>query len=120
GKNRVAILDPNNLTQADPVSGGVTVMREILTKLGPTADPEGPAGAVKEWCVNTAAVDPSTKSVLINSEDGILYRWDLPSDSFSEQITLNSGIAQSYTPTLVGPDGRIYAINNAILHSIGQ
>jgi len=122
GKNRVAILDPNDLTQPDPVGGSVTVMREALSKLGPTPDPGGPAGAVKEWCVNTAVVDPSplNPSVLINSEDGILYRWHLPSDSFSEQITLNSGVAQSYTPTLIGPDGRIYAINNAILHSIGQ
>jgi hypothetical protein len=122
GKNRVAILDPNNLTQADPVNGVVTVMREVLTALGPTPESGGPAGAVREWCVNTAAVDPFTNSVLINSEDGILYRWHLPSgnNAFTEQITLNSGVAQSYTPTVIGPDGRIYAVNNAILHSIGQ
>jgi hypothetical protein len=65
-------------------------------------------------------VDPLTSSVLINSEDGVLYRWHLPSDTFSERITLNSGRAQSYTPTAIGPDGRVYAINNAVLHSIGR
>ncbi|HVO09047.1 MAG TPA: hypothetical protein VMT83_19835, partial [Burkholderiaceae bacterium] len=119
GKNRMAILDPNG-TQPDPVKPSVTVMKEVITILGPTADPDGPVGSVKEWCVNTAAVDPFTDSVLVNSEDGVLYRWHLPSNAFSERITLNSGLAQSYTPTLIGPDGRIYAINNANLHSIGQ
>ena len=120
GKNKVAVLDPNNLTQADPVSGAVTVMREVLTILGPTAEAGAPAGAVREWCVNTAVVDPITSSVLINSEDGTLYRWHLPTNDFTERIALNSGIAQSYTPTVLGPDGRIYAVNNAIIHSIGQ
>ena len=70
--------------------------------------------------VNTAAVDPITSSVLINSQDGVLYRWHLPSNSLSERITMNAGVAQSYTPTAIGPDGRIYAINNAVLHAIGQ
>ncbi|HYJ98091.1 MAG TPA: hypothetical protein VEX14_08515 [Burkholderiaceae bacterium] len=120
GKNRMAILDPNDLTQPDPIAPGVTVMREILTILGPTADAGGPPGSVREWCVNTAAVDPFTSSVLMNSEDGVMYRWHLPSNTFSEKITLNAGLFQSYTPTLIGPDGRIYAINNATLHSIGQ
>jgi hypothetical protein len=120
GQNRVAILDPSSLTQADPITAGVTVMKEVVTILGPTPEAGGLPGAVREWCVNTAAVDPFTSSVLINSEDGVLYRWHLPSNSFTEQITLNAGVAQSYTPTLIGPDGRIYAINNAIVHSIGQ
>ena len=120
GKNRIAILDPRDQTQADPVTPSVTVMKEVLTQLGPTPDPTGPPGSVKEWRVNTAAVDPITSSVLINSQDGVLYRWHLPSNSFSERITMNAGVAQSYTPTAIGPDGRIYAINNATLHSIGQ
>jgi hypothetical protein len=122
GKNRMAILDPNDLTQADPITviPTVTVMKEVITILGPTSEAGGPAGSVREWCVNTAAVDPFTKSVLVNSEDGTLYRWDLPSNSFSERIAMNAGVAQSYTATAIGPDGRIYAVNNAILHSIGQ
>lgn len=120
GRNQMAILDPNDRTQADPVTPNVTVMKEVLTILGPTPDAGGPPGSVREWCVNTGAVDPFTSSVLINSEDGVLYRWDLPTNSFSERITLNAGVAQSYTPTTIGPDGRIYAINNAIVHSIGQ
>ncbi|HSW27555.1 MAG TPA: hypothetical protein VLJ62_32655, partial [Burkholderiaceae bacterium] len=120
GRNRMAILDPNNLTQDDPITPGVTVMREVITILGPTADAGAPAGAVREWCVNTAAVDPFTSSVLVNNEDGILYRWHLPSNSLSERLTMNAGVFQSYTPTAIGPDGRIYAVNNAILHCVGQ
>ena len=120
GKNRIAILDPNDQTQADPVTASVTVMKEVITQLGPTPDPSGPPGSVKEWCVNTAAVDPFTRSVLVNSEDGNVYRWDLPSNTFSERLAMNAGLAQSYTATAIGPDGRIYAINNAYLHSIGQ
>jgi hypothetical protein len=120
GNNRIAVLDPSQ-TQPDPVSGSVPVMREVITIAGPTAEGGGaPAGAVREWCVNTAVVDPISKSALVNSEDGTLYRWDLVNNQFSERIALNAGVAQSYTPTVLGPDGRIYAVNNAILHSIGQ
>ncbi|HET9205496.1 MAG TPA: hypothetical protein VFO28_04605, partial [Burkholderiaceae bacterium] len=119
GRNKMAILDPN-ATQADPVKPGVAVMREVTTVLGPTQDPGRPAGAVREWCVNTAVVDPATRSVLINNEDGRLYRWDLANDRLSESLAMNAGVFQSYTPTAIGPDGSIYAINNAILHCVGQ
>ncbi|MEN9867478.1 MAG: hypothetical protein RL748_3068, partial [Pseudomonadota bacterium] len=54
------------------------------------------------------------------SEDGILYRWDMVSNSFSESIRLNSGIGQAYTPTLIGPNGVVYSINNAILTAVGR
>jgi len=119
GRNRVAVLDPNAV-QADPVSASVTVMQEVLTILGQTPDPAAPAGGVKEWCINTAAVDPATRSVLINSEDGHLYRWDLSTNQFTQRIQMNNGVAQSYTPTAIGADGAVYAVNNAALHSIGR
>ena len=119
GKNRVAVLDPNAV-QADPVSAGVIVMKEVLTILGTTADPAAPAGGVKEWCINTAAVDPATHSVLINSEDGFLYRWDLSTNAFTQSIRMNNGVAQSYTPTAIGADGAVYAVNNAALFSVGR
>src|SRR5208282_1102063 len=121
GHNRIAILDPNG-TEKDPVIPSTTVMREVITKLGVTPDPEFPnfPGAVREWCINTAAVDPFTKSVLANSEDGKLYRWDLTSNSFTEVIELSSGIGEAYTPTVIGSDGTAYAINDAILDAIGH
>jgi hypothetical protein len=117
GKNRMAIVDPNQ-TQSDGISA-IPVMMEILTILGPTSDPAY-AGGVKEWCINTAAVDPVTRSIMVNSEDGILYRWHLPSNTFTEQVVLTSGYAESYTPTAIGPDGAVYAINNAVLFSLGR
>ncbi len=117
GKNRIAILDPNQ-TQADKTTG-IAVMKEILTILGPTPDPEFPGG-VKEWCINTAAVDPLTRSVLVNSEDGVLYRWDLSVNQFTQQIRLNSGTAEAYTPTAIGADGLVYSINNAVLFAVGR
>lgn len=119
GRNRVAVLDPNAV-QADPIAASVTVMREALTILGTTADPAAPAGGVMEWCINTAAVDPATRSVLINSEDGYLYRWDLATNQFTQRIQMNNGVAQSYTPTAIGADGAVYAVNNAALHSVGR
>jgi hypothetical protein len=117
GKNRIAILDPN-ATQKDPILARVLVMKEVITILGVTPDPNWPGG-VKEWCINTAAVDPFTNSILANSEDGKLYRWDLISNSLTQVITLSSGIGEAYTPTVIGADGTVYAINEAVLDAIG-
>jgi len=117
GRNQMAILDPFN-AQTDVISGH-PVMREVLTILGPTPD-AGYPGAVREWCVNTVAVDPATSSVLVNNEDGRLYRWHLPSNRLTETVRFNNGFAESYTPTAVGADGKVYAINNATLFAVGE
>ena len=121
GQNRMALLNPMQL-QDDPVVGGATqVMKEVFTILGPTLDggAAGGAGAVREWCVNTAVVLTSSNAVMMNNEDGILYRWDLQTNTFSQHAVLNEGIGQAYTATLVGPDGMVYAINNATLNAVG-
>jgi PKD repeat protein len=115
GKNKLAILDPN-ATQTDLVTSA-TVMKEILTILGVT--PDGGNGEVREWCINTAVVDPATKSIYAGSEDGVLYQWDLTTNSFVRTVRLTPGIGEAYTPTLIGPDGTVYAINNAILFAVG-
>ncbi len=117
GLNRVVVIDPN-ASQPDSISG-LPVMLEILSILGPTFE-SGAAGPVKEWCINTAAVDPLTKSILVNSEDGYLYRWSTVSNTFTQKIKLTSGIAESYTPTAIGADGAVYAVNNAVLFSIAK
>jgi hypothetical protein len=115
--NRLAVLDPN-ASQTDSISG-IPVMKEILTVLGPTPDPSFPGGFV-EWCINTAAVDPYTRSILVNSEDGYLYRWSTVTNTLTERIRLTSGLGESYTPTAVGPDGQVYAINNGVLFALGK
>ena len=116
GSNKIAILDPRN-TEIDPVTGA-TVMNEVLTIVGPT--PNTGQSGVREWCINTAAIDPFSKSILANNEDGKLYRWDLTSNTLSETFTLTTGVGEAYTPTLIGVDGTVYAVNNAILFAIGQ
>ena len=117
GANRLALLDPN-ATQVDPISG-LTIMKEVMTILGPTFE-SGNSGPVKEWCINTAAVDPLTRSILVNSEDGYLYRWNVASNQLTQRIQLTSGIGESYTPTAIGADGAVYAVNNAVLFSIAK
>ncbi len=116
GKNKIAILDPD-ATQKDEYSDA-TVMKEIMTLLGPTPYPGG-GGAVYEWCINSAVVDVAGKAIIANSEDGHTYRWDLVKNKY-KGINLNRPIAEAYTPTLIGPDGTIYAINDAILYALGK
>lgn len=115
GRNKLAILDPA-ASQTDPVSG-IAVMREVLTIVGPTFA-SGTSGPVAEWCINTMAVDPFTKSIIANSEDGVLYRWDLATNTFTQKIRITHGLGEAYTPTAVGPDGTVYAIGNATLFAI--
>jgi hypothetical protein len=121
GVNRIAILDPRN-SETESISGATT-MNEVLTIAGPTPDAgitNSYPNAVREWCINSAAIDPLTKSVLANNEDGKLYRWDLTSNTLSQTMTLTSGLGEAYTPTLIGIDGTVYAVNNAILFAVGQ
>jgi len=35
-------------------------------------------------------------------------------------VPLNAGIGQAYTPTLIGPNGIVYSINNAALNAVGR
>jgi hypothetical protein len=116
GLNQLAVLDPG-ASQADAIVPTVQVMREVLTILGPTLD-AGSTTARREWCINTMAADPQRKSILANNEDGMLYRWDLTTNTLSQGIRLNAGLGQAYTPTWVGADGGVYAISNATLYAI--
>jgi hypothetical protein len=122
GVNKIALLDPND-TMTDPISG-ITVMKEVATQISPTPDDGARNGgypdAVKEWCVNSAAVDIPGKCVLANCEDGVLYRWDFVTNTLSESMRLTSGLGEAYTSTLIGPDGKVYAINNATLFAVGS
>jgi hypothetical protein len=118
GRNRVAVLDPR-ASQKDPYAD-TRVMKAVHTILSPVHEPGTPAGARYEWCINSAAVDPADHSVIVNSEDGTLYRWDLARNTLAEQIHLNPPLAEAYTPTLIGPDGTVYAINDATLYAVGR
>ncbi len=116
-QNRIAILDPN-ATEVDTRSDskGATVMKVVMSILDPTANP---SGGVDAWSFNSAVVDPATDSILVNNADGKLYRWNLITNTLSQVIALSGGSGQTVTPTLVGPDGTVYAINNAVLSAVG-
>ncbi|HEY2077562.1 MAG TPA: hypothetical protein VGH53_14605 [Streptosporangiaceae bacterium] len=118
GHNEVAVLDPRS-SQKDPYSSA-RVMAAVQTILSPVHFPGAPAGARYEWCINSAVVDPADDSVIVNSEDGTLYRWDLAHNTLAEKIRLNRPRPEAYTPTIIGPDGTVYAINNATLYAIGR
>jgi hypothetical protein len=118
GHNEVAVLDPRS-SQKDPYSK-VRVMKAVQTVLSPVHQPNTPAGARYEWCINSAVVDVADDSVIVNSEDGFLYRWDLAHNTLAEKIRLNRPRSEAYTPTIIGPDGTVYAINNAHLYAIGR
>ncbi len=126
GQNMIAILDPN-ATQVDTRynsngAGGATIMKEVLTIQSPTLDDDYTAqfpGATDEWCINTAVVDPATDSVLVNNEDGHLYRWNLATNTLTEAVSMTAGLGEAYTSTEIGPDGTVYAINNATLFAVG-
>lgn len=119
GANKIAVLDPN-ATQISPINGA-TVMKEVITALSPTHDPDYPDNptAVREWCINSAVVDPATKSALASCEDGHLYRWDFSSNSLTDNVQLTNGLGEAYTPTLIGMDGTVYSIANGTLFATG-
>ena len=112
GQNKVAILDPN-ATQPDLVFPSVSVMKEVITVVGVTPNP-GQAG-VREWCINSAAIDEINKCAIINSEDGHVYRWSFVTNTLSPGLFLAPATGEAYTPTAMGPDGATYAINDTKL-----
>jgi len=40
--------------------------------------------------------------------------------ALTESIVLTAGLLEAYTPTLIGPDGTVYAINDATLFAVGE
>jgi outer membrane protein assembly factor BamB len=117
GLNRLGVFDPH-ASMVDPITGA-TVMNKVIDVLGPTPDPTFPSG-VREWCINTAAIDVRGQSAIVNCEDGRVYRWHLPTNTLLQGLTLTTGIGEAYTPTIIGMDGLCFAINNATLYVVGQ
>ena len=116
----IAILDPH-ATQIDPISGA-TVMNEVLTIAGPTPTPtprlpeRGPRVVHQHGRRRPGRRSRSSSTArTARSTAGTS-----PTNPLTQQITLTTGIGEAYTPTLIGPDGTVYAINNAMLFSIAK
>jgi hypothetical protein len=125
GVNRIALLDPN-ATEIDPhpASNGMLILRETQTVIGPTPDDESRSAtfpySVREWCINTAAVNPATQSVFTPSEDGHIYRWNLAINGLTQFVPLTAGIGEPYVPTVIGPDGTVFTMNGGTLFALGS
>jgi hypothetical protein len=117
GQNKLAILDPNGTQQDEYSTKPVTVMKEVQTVLGPSG---APGGGLYEWCIITSAVDAKTKSIFAGSEAGTFFRWNLAKNTLTQSIRLAKPTPESYTPSEVGPDGTVYAINRATLFALGK
>jgi Bacterial Ig-like domain (group 3) len=125
GVNQIAILDPY-ASQLDPnydSNPNLQVMKQVMTLPSPTPDTQftgsGYLDAVREWCTNGTAVDPATDSVFINNEDGYAYRWNLATNVLTQAVEITDGIGEPYTPTAIGPDGTVYALNGGTLFALG-
>jgi len=138
GQNKVAILDPNatetytiqygadnpgGVMVGDNVSGtttGVsyTTMKEIITLLGITPNTGENLEGVREWCVNTVAIDVPGKGAVVNSEDGHCYRWDFTTNAITDSLNLEPPTGEAYTPTLASADGIAIAVNNATVFAM--
>ena len=44
----------------------------------------------------------------------------MSTNTLSQAVTLSPGVGAAYTPTLIGPDGTVYAINQAVLSAVGS
>ncbi len=125
GVNRIAVLDPTATeVDAHASSDGMLIMREVLTVIGPTVDAALRSTtypyAVREWCIDTAAVNPATDTVYMPSEDGRMYSWNLTSNSLTQWVQLGAGIGEPYVPTVIGPDGTVFTLNGGSLWAMGS
>lgn len=118
GRMQLALLDPH-ASQRDRFSD-IRVMREVRTVLSPRHPPKTPKGTRYEWCINSIAVSRTTGVAVANNEDGHVYRWNLNTGRLTDSIRLNRPRGQAYTPTVIGPDGTSYAIENGTLYAVGR
>ena len=79
------------------------------------------AGAVKENCVSIARLSMLRTSAASSiTKTGHVYRWDLVTNSLSSPFPMAPATGEAYTATIIGADGKVFAINNATLFAVGD
>lgn len=119
GNNMVAVLDPT-ASYTEPIYG-LQCMNPVFEVLGVTLDPANTAqfpNAVKEWCINSAAVDVNGKTVVVNSEDGNVYELSLITGTLVKHIRITGGASEAYTSTIIAADGTVFGVSEAKIFAI--
>ena len=106
-------FDRTGNTPSDPEQYFIT---QLNTSLQPDWKFKSDTGY--EWCVNAVAVD-ARGVVYADSEDGNLYAI-AQGGTLEQRIFLRLALGAAYTPTSIGPDGRVYTQNDGIMFVITQ
>jgi hypothetical protein len=72
-----------------------------------------------ELCVNAGVVDANLNTFFLG-ENGILYKVPFMSSTASSQISLGAPRNAAYTPTAMGPDGTIFALDDRSFYIVGN
>ena len=115
--NLLVLVDPNDVG-VDPLGSGVPVMKIVLQIGSPTPNPAVGPFAFREWCINQGALDPTTGLIYVNNEDSKLWAWDINTNTFVGGVLLGEARQESYTPTVIAPDGSIMTINWGTLNRV--
>ena len=90
------------------------------TRLPPLSRAASSVASIARARENHPVTPAATRSVLCNSEDGTCYRWNLVTNTLDQAVPLAPPTGEAYTPTVIGPDGTVYVINNAVLNAVGR
>ena len=91
-----------------------------ITQLNSSLQPDWKfkSASAFEWCVNAVAID-ARGVVYADSEDGNLYAIE-QGGTLAQRIFLRLALGAAYTPTSIGPDGRVYTQNDGVMFVITQ
>jgi hypothetical protein len=94
------------------VAGWLLLSASCTGAAQPGSEPSVPPTGASTTPSSSASAQPTMKQPQRRSTRVALVT--------AEQIHLNRPRPEAYTPTLIGTDGTVYAINNATLYAVGR